>query len=282
MDSPVCDRCNSAPESIIHVVIDCPNSVIIWSHSSAVTLIKDAPRSSLLDFLIWVHGHFTDDSFFLSCCIIMWAAWFLRNKEIFSDERCDPVGLTSKFHDLVHDFNSYEVKVFVPPHDSLLRFKSWHSPLGAWVKINFNANVSVGNCRGLGVVFRDSGGKLLMAGVHRVNSLWSLEVCEAAAALYGMELAVRFGYHIVHLEGDSMNVVRSIDQRVEGHSPIHFFYDQLCFFVSKTDGFCCNFVARKGNSLAHTIVRWDTGLACEKVCMKPFSQELLTLAFLDL
>ena len=52
-------------------------------------------------------------------------------------------------------------------------------------------------------------------------------------------------------------------------------------YVSRLDGFCCSFVARNSNSLAHSIARWDTGLAKEKICMDAFPQELLALALRD-
>ena len=81
----------------------------------------------------------------------------------------------------------------------------------------------------------------------------------------------------MHLEGDSMNVTRAIDQRMEGHSPIHLLYDKLYSYVSSLEGFCCSFVSRGGNSLAHSIARWDTRLANEKICMDPFPQELFSL-----
>ena len=45
----------------------------------------------------------------------MLAAWFLRNKEIFTDEKFDPVILTAKFHNMVQDYNAYATKVLIPP-----------------------------------------------------------------------------------------------------------------------------------------------------------------------
>lgn len=81
----------------------------------------------------------------------------------------------------------------------------WHPPLSSWVKINFDTHVSLGALRGLGVLFRNNAGKILLGGVRHVNSLWSPKVCEVVAALFGMELAVQFGYRLVHLEGNCMN-----------------------------------------------------------------------------
>ena len=110
----------------------------------------------------------------------------------------------------------------------------------------------------------------------------NVDTCEADAALFGVQLASRFGFQYVQLEGDSLNVVKAIEQRVHGASPIHLFYD--CIFSSSSSflGFGCSFVHSNGNSLAHAVARWDTDLANEKICMKPFSQDLLALAEHDI
>ena len=143
------------------------------------------------------------------------------------DERGDPISITASYHKMVHDYNLYNASVNTPPYDCLLKFQVWQAPLDASVKVNFDAHVACGNRRGLGVVIRDNVGKLLLAGARCSKANWSPEVSEAATALYGVELEVGFGYQCVHLEGDSMNVIRAIDQRIDGFSPIQLLYDKL-------------------------------------------------------
>ena len=155
----------------------------------------------------------------------------MKNKEIFTDEKFDPVSLTTKFHNIVRDYNAYATK-FLIPRDHLLRFSFWSLPLDSWVNINFDIHVSSRTDRGLGMVFRDNSNKLLLVGIRRVKALWSLEISEAAAVLFGLEIAIRFGYCLVHLEGDSMNVVRAIDKRAFDLSPIHLLYDCIFFRMS--------------------------------------------------
>ena len=75
-----------------------------------------------------------------------------------------------------------------------------------------------------------------------------------------------------------MNVVSAIVSNVEGSFPIHHFYDCIADFSSCLLGFRCSFVRRFGNTLAHLVARWDTGLTKEKICTDPFPQVLLTLA----
>ena len=162
----------------------------------------------------------------------------------------------------------------VPQQFGVTQYQSWHPPRDGWVKVNFDANVTDGADRGLGVVIRDHLRKIVVAGVRRVKARWSVEVSEAAAALFGLEIAVRFGFGKVQLEGDAMGVVSAIYNGLEGSSPLHLYYDSI--FASSTgfSNFCCSFARRSGNSLAHLVARWDTGLANEKICMKLFPQGL--------
>ena len=171
---------------------------------------------------------------------------------------------------MVRDFNDYAVKVHITPRDSLLLFGSWNKPRTGWVKVNVDAHVDSGMVRGLGAVIRDENGCILVAGVRRIHALLNVDTCEAAAALLGVQLASRFGFQFVQLEGDSLNVVKAIEQRIEGASPIHLFYDCILSSSSSFSGFSCSFVHHKGNSLAHAVARWDTDLAIEKIYMEPF------------
>lgn len=52
---------------------------------------------------------------------------------------------------------------------------------------------------------------MLLAGVRCADANWSSDIFEAAAALFGVEVAVRLGYRLVQLEGHSINVKRAID-----------------------------------------------------------------------
>lgn len=51
VDSLTCDRCNTDSESVFHALCDCQNIVSIWSYSPAAATLRDAPRTSMIDFL---------------------------------------------------------------------------------------------------------------------------------------------------------------------------------------------------------------------------------------
>lgn len=109
---PICDRCHSKPETIFHAFCECPNVAPMWNLSSSTVIHKDAPRSSVLSLFLWMMDHTSNENV-LALCTNLWGAWFFRNKEVFTNEQCDPIQLAS-LHKMVREFNNYVVKVRVP------------------------------------------------------------------------------------------------------------------------------------------------------------------------
>ncbi|CAO2817530.1 unnamed protein product [Amaranthus hypochondriacus] len=99
--------------------------------------------------------------------------------------------------------------------------------MNGWVKINFDARVKDGECRGLDVVLRNSEGKVLATGTRKIECCWSVHMCEAAAAQFGLQVALRLGVRYAHLEGDSMIVVQAAADSRKGLAPIFLFYDAI-------------------------------------------------------
>ena len=88
-------------------------------------------------------------------------------------------------------------------------------------------------------------------------------VTEAAAALYGVEVAHRMGYNRIHLEGNAMNVINAISRQHKGLSPIHLIYANIYVFSALFSGFICSHVRRGGISMDSHV---------EKVFMSSFPQ----------
>ena len=80
------------------------------------------------------------------------------------------------------------------------------------MKINFDAHINPAQGRRLGIVVRNHEGRLLITGTQSVQACWSVEVTEAAAGLYGLEVAHHMGYNRINLEGDVMSVINAISR----------------------------------------------------------------------
>lgn len=128
----------------------------------------------------------------------------------------------------------------------------------------------------------DGMGKVLVAAVKKVGANWSVEMAEAGAALYGVQLTRRLGYERVVLECDALNVVHAIKTKEEGVAPIFLFYEDIHGISAHFELFICIHVQRAGNTAAHLVARWEVDVGSERVCMDVFPQSLNTLAELDL
>lgn len=102
--------------------------------------------------------------------------------------------------------------------------------------MSFDAYVRGDLRRGLGTSIRDHEGKLLIAGVRRIDARWPVEVCETAVGLFGIELALRLGYEYIHLEGDALTVVQTIESKREDCFALHLFYDHISVLSARCKG----------------------------------------------
>ncbi|CAO2814541.1 unnamed protein product [Amaranthus hypochondriacus] len=102
-----------------------------------------------------------------------------------------------------------------------------------------------------------------------------------AAAIYGVEMAIRLGYSYIHLEGDSLAVMQGLTNKTPGCSPFYLLLDRLSSMRSSFMGFRCSFVRRSGNTATHLVARWYSNSVGENVFMSPFPCSLVTLAALD-
>ena len=110
----------------------------------------------------------------------------------------------------VQDYRLYATKVYVSKAPGIPSSPKWILPIDGWVKTNSDTMVKKGVRRGLGVVLRNNEGRVIATGTRKVDGCWNVETCEAAAALFGLQIALQLGVCYAHLEGDAMNVIQAI------------------------------------------------------------------------
>ena len=92
---------------------------------------------------------------------------------------------------------------------------------------------------GVGHCFKDDQGCILLMGTRQVHANWAVDVSEASAACYGLEVAKHIGFNFIHLEGDALTVMSTIPNKDNGLTPIHLVYDCSFDYLSSLDGFQC-------------------------------------------
>ncbi|KAL2938532.1 hypothetical protein RDABS01_021981 [Bienertia sinuspersici] len=277
----MCPICNEEEETIIHAIFECSNVREIWQHRNLQETINEWPAGSLMERWKWLcEGHNADDLRLIDA--LAWGCWFCRNKAVVGQPVQKKVMTTAGFIRLMEDYVSYAHKVFKQGGHSEIRMQtSWSVPPHGWVKVNTDAYVPNNGRVGLGVVIRDERGKVLVAGVRKIEPK-EVEMAEAQATLYGVSMARKMGFNKVILEADALRVTMAVKFLAEGCPPIFLIYDDIHKICTSFDFFQCNHVKRSGNVVAHRIARWDTNGSDEFVCIDAIPQSIRTLAELDI
>lgn len=266
--------------AICHALIDCKVNKAIWDNHPGGLLLAGAPRTSFIDLFEWLMEKATRDTLVLIATAI-WAIWFRRNKTIFENCSKAIVDTVASFTNMLRDYCLYASKVFSPRARSFSLPTQWVPPESNWIKINVDVHVANGVERGMGAIFRDTNGNLLAAGVRRVPATWTAPNSELAAMVFGDEIAIKLGYHYIHLEGDSTIVFKACSNISQGCSPFQLLVDRLHSKLSGFRGVRYRVVRRHGNTTAHLVARWNLGSVGETLYLYSLPHSLVTLATLD-
>ncbi|KAL2920568.1 Hydroxyethylthiazole kinase [Bienertia sinuspersici] len=106
---------------------------------------------------------------------------------------------------------------------------------------------------------------------------WTVEMAEAFAARFGMQVAYKFGFTNIILESDSLAICIKISNNAVEKFPIFVMLDDIQRYASMFEGFYICHVKRGGNCLAHFIVHESMDLDAEKAWFDPFPQSLCNL-----
>lgn len=278
----MCSCCDGEIESVIHVLFHCTMAKKVWEKSNFNGLFVAAPVSNFSDMVLWLSSKM-GKTVLTSIMTMAWAVWFCRNKRVYEQIILDGPMIAAGFLKLNHDYGIYATRVLsghtpLPP----LSASRWTCPPSGLVKINIDAHIVSGLYVGLGVVIRGEFGQLLLTATKRLEVDWDSETAEAAATRYGLQIARRFGFENVWLDGDAMNVIRRVDKNPEGLSPICLIYDDICNLTSFFNVFVNSHVKRVGNSVAHLVARKPLIGSNELICMSQFPQSIKALVELDL
>lgn len=247
--SPLCTRCHIQVETLCHALIECPQAKAMWEgHPCAVTM-STVPLNSFLESFQWLQAHTSSEDLSI-ICISLWACWFGRNRFVMENKHCDLVQLSSSFVTMLREYLQYNQRVVERCIPATITTHNWRPPMEGWVKVNFDAHVGIEGHRGLGVAVRNHEGTLLLAAIRRIKSHMGTKESEATAAIFALEIASRFEFDQVHLEGDALNVTNAINRYNTGLAPIYHLYKSLEELSNCFHGFACSFVRRSGITVA--------------------------------
>ncbi|KAL5792216.1 hypothetical protein ACOSP7_000810 [Xanthoceras sorbifolium] len=185
--------------------------------------------------------------------VLLWRFWFRRNRTVHSAPLLsveDTVDWSKMF------LADFQAVVAVPSVRCGLVAERWLAPSPGWVKINSDVAVDVrGRRLGFGVVFRDFAGKVLVSYTSLLLGLFSSDIGEALAILYGLRLAVDLGLFSVCVESDAASIVKQLSSRDSPCSDIGLILDDILSLAVNLSSISFLSVRRCANKVAHGLAK---------------------------
>ncbi|XP_071722560.1 uncharacterized protein [Rutidosis leptorrhynchoides] len=199
--------------------------------------------------------------------MVLWITWKNRN-EAWNNSSCSiPLSAFMVVKRMLLEWTSTlnREQVTLCPRNS-----GWTPPEIGHIKINSDAAVfSNSFCRGLGLVFRDSSGHVILCQATIEASSPDIAYAEAAAILAGAQLAISMGYTNVIFESDAMIVIQNINSVGICFLSCKEIIFRIKALVSAFDSYSFIFLPRATNRLAHSL----TNLGCNWQGRLPSSSE---------
>jgi len=253
----------------------------VWDNGDLDPLIQAAPKTSFLDFILWVEnsgGKQAADE----VLTLAWACWAFRNKVVVGKENPNREIFIESLRRLARDYHLYASNVFVLPSLPEPRsFEHWVPPPSGWVKLNCDAAILDGVGTGIGWVARDDQGHIIEAAVWRCNAMKPPDIAEAEAARWALQQAVNRRWRQVVIESDSLGLISKLQIGKRGRSYLDIILDDISSLLPCFDSLLSSHVKRAGNVVAHCMARFDPGVRRFKIFRLDIPICIITLAEMD-
>ncbi|CAL5355830.1 unnamed protein product [Camellia sinensis] len=223
------------------------------------------------------HGNESTLDLFVALC---WGLWMRHNQAIFCDTHASAEATVAMVCNLVSDFDQAQQRIQGP----LLRDRvvCWCAPAEGWFKVNFDgARFKELQTVGVGVVIRNSMGEVMAAMTEQLPFWVDADCVEAFAAAKAIDLATDLGFSDIILEGDSLNIVKALQEGVELLSEYGHLVSQVVAASKLLRHFQVCHVGRMGNMLAHGLAPMARGLDHQLVWMEEVPQALFEVVAVD-
>ncbi|GKU90131.1 hypothetical protein SLEP1_g4171 [Rubroshorea leprosula] len=258
VNNVLCQICQQADESSIHILFYCPYVEPIW-FGSALGLIPRKLR--LRNFVEWwrylnTAAKQTSTPFLIEqWAIISWNVWKARNRKYFEQSEFNPNQILIRYNGMFQEYCLWTSKDLLnPPKKTMVRkqiHSCWTRPPPNFMKINVAASyASKSGLAALAMVGRNSNGELLVGRTWRCSASSPL-MAEATVLLRAIQSAVDMGLNYVIFESDNEALI-SCAQGASKPSPweISSIIHNIRGLSSSKPSYSFSFVPREGNRVA--------------------------------
>ncbi|CAL1390513.1 unnamed protein product [Linum trigynum] len=225
-----CVRCQGQPESILHILRDCPPALFFWTRHvpgpKQHTFFSADQHSWLRANLAHTDIGSLGMSWATFFSVAVWCLWKNRCTFVFkgASAALSPPTLA---HSIVAKaklwHQAWEAPTLLPnnrvqPATRVLASIGWNAPPAGWFSLNIDG-ASCGNPgpAGTGGCIRDSSGKWITGFVGNIGSA-TAALAELWAFFHGLEIAWTRGCRVLRIESDSKLAIELIQNR---HDQVH-------------------------------------------------------------
>ena len=249
-----CPMCKAESEDTIHALWGCSSLSAIWyphEELKKMVRLKFGVFSDLLE-VVFSRQSCVDVEVL---AMMFWLIWNNRNAKRCGGEIIDNHLIRSKAESLISEFRTAQVTLR-KPSVAATRAVRWIPPEPPSYKINFDGVVFKElSSAGMGVVVRDSSGRVIGALAEKIPLPNAIATVEALACRRAMIFAKELGLFDCVFEGDAEVIVKAIQMEDSTHPKYGQVLSDVLFLAAD---FCvCTFshVKRAGNSVAHFLAR---------------------------
>ncbi|XP_057249396.1 uncharacterized protein LOC130590838 [Beta vulgaris subsp. vulgaris] len=248
-----CSWCGEE-ETVSHALFLCPRVTDLWSESGCEQLIDGVAQKSMQEVVAsWATSA---EKLHRRAMLLAWHIWMERNAKVFNNAHTANPILLARVQRAIEEHDKYAKRIYgLQSRGGVESAKIWKAPLRGVVKLNCDASLACEGWVGLGVVARDSDGKVLFAASRRVRAHWPVEIAEGKAILMAVRLARRFGYANVVLESDSKVLIARLSKAMVYFSDLDAVLDDILMSSSCFNSLSWSHVKRDGNAVAHHLAK---------------------------
>ncbi|GLT49358.1 hypothetical protein SLA2020_229210 [Shorea laevis] len=261
--TPVCPRCEQAPETPLHLLRDCFHSRLVWESASLLPtdffylnfeswLKKNATISRL--------GNSSPDLWSYVFLATIWHLWKSRNRLVFEGQRHLPHMVASQAHNFALEMR-FALETTRSHAARAPRWVSWTPPSHPYLKLNTDGSYNHHSEKAAaGGLIRDHNGRWFHGFAVNVGITTSF-LAELWGCREGLKLAISLGIQQLVLEMDSLLAIQLIQNRQIAAGPASVLLTDIFLLIDSFSNCLVRHTLREGNSAADFLASMGHDLA---------------------
>ncbi|KAK6128871.1 hypothetical protein DH2020_037388 [Rehmannia glutinosa] len=276
---PPCGLCGEKTETLAHVILECNESVHIWSRCPLRMDTSQIKFASFKNFLWCTMSTYPQDVVEY-LCIMAWCIWTARNKFYFEQKHFDGMRIQKTAQELFLEIFGDKTKTGAHKKSSINVAKWTPPPLGTF-KLNTDGAIYTNGTIGLGFIIRDAEGNAILAGSKNSNLDGNSTIVEGLSLLFALQSACTAGIQGIHVESDCKVIIDGIQGKEISDPHGDLLIDDILSVAEAANCLSFKHIPREANGVAHSIAHFNRNPETEVVWSNEIPQPIADLLHRD-